>query len=309
MSLTDPRVKYERAPFDRPEIFVPEDGRAPDNTRGRNILLADERFLHVPAVGATGRFLEDGITPDPLPNFLGVSSVLGDPGPDHFDSITVAAPIEKLTVLSPNGGEVLLASEPFAITWNGPEGVDHYRVQLSPDNGTTWSTIPGAENLPGTARSFSWTVNVPLKNRAGNLVRVRAFNANNVVIAGDRSDRPFTIEVVRVISPNFGGEILVSGDEFDIEWHIHATRRDINRMRIEFTRNGGQTWEKIAVLDAADDFAPAVVVGDEWTYNWTVPTVLVPRKQCKVRVTLRAPNGNIIGRDASDRVFTLQPTP
>jgi len=85
LSLTDPRVKYERAPFDRPEIFVPVDGMAPDNTGGRTFLLNNStgpraRFRHVAAVGAAGR-------PDPLPNFLGISSVQGDPGPDHFDSV------------------------------------------------------------------------------------------------------------------------------------------------------------------------------------------------------------------------------
>jgi hypothetical protein len=78
LALTDPRVKYERAPFDRPEIFVPIDGAAPDNTTGRAALLADARFRHIPAVGAAGNAT-------PLPNFLGVSSIQGSPGPDHFD--------------------------------------------------------------------------------------------------------------------------------------------------------------------------------------------------------------------------------
>jgi hypothetical protein len=36
LALTDPRVKLEKAPFDRPEIFVPIDGRAPENTDGRD---------------------------------------------------------------------------------------------------------------------------------------------------------------------------------------------------------------------------------------------------------------------------------
>ena len=85
LALTDARVKFERAPFDRPEIFVPVDGAAPENTAGRDALLADPGFLHVAAVGAAGN-------PDPLPNFLGVSSVMGDPGNDHFDAVTVTPP-------------------------------------------------------------------------------------------------------------------------------------------------------------------------------------------------------------------------
>jgi hypothetical protein len=30
-------VKYEKAPFDRPEIFVPIDGTAPENTFGSRL--------------------------------------------------------------------------------------------------------------------------------------------------------------------------------------------------------------------------------------------------------------------------------
>ncbi len=79
ISLTDERVKFERAPFDRPEIFVPLDGTAPDNTGGRAAMLTDSRFLHVVAVGAEGRG-------DPVPNFLGISSTpVSGLNNDHFD--------------------------------------------------------------------------------------------------------------------------------------------------------------------------------------------------------------------------------
>jgi cytochrome c peroxidase len=81
LALTDPRVKFERAPFDRPEIFVPIDGTAPENTAGRAGLLADARFRHLAAVGAAGNAT-------PLPNFLAVSSVAGPDVVDHFDSFT-----------------------------------------------------------------------------------------------------------------------------------------------------------------------------------------------------------------------------
>ncbi|MDO8587929.1 MAG: cytochrome c peroxidase [Armatimonadota bacterium] len=92
LSLTDERVKFAKAPFDHPEVFVPVDGTAPDNTGGRAAFLADARFLHVPEVGAAGHA-------GPLPNFLGVLSVqegLNANGTrinnvlDHFDSISNA---------------------------------------------------------------------------------------------------------------------------------------------------------------------------------------------------------------------------
>jgi hypothetical protein len=94
LSLTDPRVKYERAPFDHPEIFVPIDGAAPENTGGRAQLLEQSGvpcpvagpnpgpvcFRQVPASG------EGGLA-SPLPNFMEVSSNFNDIGSTltHFD--------------------------------------------------------------------------------------------------------------------------------------------------------------------------------------------------------------------------------
>ena len=82
------------APFDHPEIFVPLDGAAPDNTfarsgflniddsaaTGNGLVPVAPMFKHVAAVGAAGRA-------DPLANFLGISSEpTGDcvSQPSHF---------------------------------------------------------------------------------------------------------------------------------------------------------------------------------------------------------------------------------
>ncbi len=93
LALTDPRVKYERAPFDRPEIFVPIDGGAPENTAGRGTLVSLSGvpcpvaapnagpvcFRHLPEVGANGNAT-------PSPNFLGVTSTpRAGPNNDHVD--------------------------------------------------------------------------------------------------------------------------------------------------------------------------------------------------------------------------------
>ncbi len=76
LELTDERVDFQRAPFDQPEIFVPEDGRAPDNgslgmvSAGRGGFLANlanGMFRQVPATGAGGAATG-------TPNFLGISN-------------------------------------------------------------------------------------------------------------------------------------------------------------------------------------------------------------------------------------------
>jgi len=84
LELTDDRVRFERGPFDHPEVFVPLDGTAPDNISGRAGFLANltnGNFKRIPAVGTSGNAT-------PLPNFLGISSIKGSPGNDHFDSVT-----------------------------------------------------------------------------------------------------------------------------------------------------------------------------------------------------------------------------
>ena len=79
LALTDDRVKFERAPFDHPEIFVPVDGTAPENTGGRAALAADPLFRQVGASGSGG-------IGTPVPNFLDISSTpVEGPDNDHFD--------------------------------------------------------------------------------------------------------------------------------------------------------------------------------------------------------------------------------
>jgi cytochrome c peroxidase len=89
LQLTDERVAHEQAPFDRPEIFVPVDGRAPDNLLGRTQLLGQSllpigcgatpcfrRLLPVGAAGHANR----------LPAFLNVSSTrIAGPNNDQYD--------------------------------------------------------------------------------------------------------------------------------------------------------------------------------------------------------------------------------
>jgi cytochrome c peroxidase len=89
LELTDDRVRFERAPFDRPQVIVPLDGTAPENIAGRDAMLQScvalapgqgrqctpvvqangstaYMFRDVEAVGAAG-------TANPLPSFLGLS--------------------------------------------------------------------------------------------------------------------------------------------------------------------------------------------------------------------------------------------
>jgi cytochrome c peroxidase len=57
-ALTDERVRWERAPFDHPELLVPHGHEDGENPLGPG--LAKDSVLHVPAVGRNGRTAEEG---------------------------------------------------------------------------------------------------------------------------------------------------------------------------------------------------------------------------------------------------------
>ncbi len=59
LELTDARNRFQKAPFDHPQVIVPVDGLAPDNTAGRTALLLNPMFMDVPAVGAAGQLTPD----------------------------------------------------------------------------------------------------------------------------------------------------------------------------------------------------------------------------------------------------------
>jgi hypothetical protein len=94
LELTDDRVRFERGPFDHPEVILPLDGTAPENGTFSGQALRDAAltgcvpsplgpghracmgglFLDVPAVGTGGNGGGTPTTNIALPNFLGISS-------------------------------------------------------------------------------------------------------------------------------------------------------------------------------------------------------------------------------------------
>jgi hypothetical protein len=285
LSLTDPRVKRERAPFDRPEIFVPLFGTAPENTGGRGVLLADARFRHIPEVGAAGN-------PDPLPNFLNVSSVQGDPGNDHFDAVTVSN--LQFGVLAPNGGEVLTSGQVFPLEWNEHSNAQSYRLHYSTDNGVTWLFVADVGNVT----TFDWTVPFVAADEPDSMFRVTAFDAGGAVLSRDKSNAPFTILAAgsppfQLVVPN-GGEALTSGQVFQAQWNANASAQSY---RLHYSTDNGVTW-----LFVAD-------VGNVTTFDWTVPFVAADEPDSMFRVTAFDAGGAVLSRDKSNAPFTIQPAP
>jgi len=102
LTLTDERVRREQAPFDHPEIFVPLDGVAPENTFGRPGFLSmlggvcpggtGPCFRQIPAVGAAG--LPAGGTVD---SFMGVTNIR--PNEAGFNCSASAGPVSHYCIV------------------------------------------------------------------------------------------------------------------------------------------------------------------------------------------------------------------
>jgi Tol biopolymer transport system component len=199
---------------------------------------------------------------------------------------------QGVTVLVPNGGEVIPSGSPYTIEWEAPLGTVSFKLRYSMDNGTTWKPIDSGI----TETSYDWPVPTPRKNKKKCLVKVIGYDGSDAKVGADKSDSTFTIEVVKVTYPN-GGELLTSGDMPTITWTTNETKNAVEKVVLKYTKNGGRTWKKITAIE-----------GDNpGTHSWTVPDVPETKSKCKVKVVLKDAAGNTVGKDTSDGYFTIQP--
>jgi len=196
------------------------------------------------------------------------------------------------TLTAPNGGEVLPSGSTYTVRWTAFPGAAGYKLKYSMNNGKTWKPI-GSE-IADT--SHGWPVPIPPKNKTECRVKVIGYDALAKKIGADRSDWAFTIEVVKLTSPN-GGEILTSGDQHTITWTTNETKNPVEKVVLKYTKNGGRTWKKITAIE-----------GDNpGTHAWTVPEVPEPKSKCLVKVVLKDAKGNTVSSDTSDVYFTIEP--
>jgi hypothetical protein len=199
-----------------------------------------------------------------------------------------------IKVLALNGGEVIPSGKPYNITWTAPDTAKSFKVFYSIDNGVTWNFI----NIVNNERHYTWDVPVFTGNKKKCFIKVVGFGEENAVglkLGSDSSDGPFTIEVIKLNTPN-GGETLTSGSTYNITWATNSTKKPVSKVILSYTLDGGVTWKAI----------PAIT-GNPGTYSWTVPKVSTSKTKCKVKVVLKDSAGNTIGSDVSDAFFTISP--
>jgi hypothetical protein len=265
-------------------------------------LLGSDRFYSTHVTGLVLKpvdFAPKDLVLESLPTVFKIrfnERIWGAPDTTQFriDNVEVQGfPIERVQVSWPNGGEILRTGDSYNLTWGARVEAASFDLLYSIDNGATWITIE--EGWNGTP-PYSWTVPAVPGVRKNARLKVIGYDATSVKIGADTSDRPFTIEVIRMDSPN-GGGTYISDQTLTIAWTTGATVREVDHVVLMYTLNGGTTWTKIG--DA--------LAGNPGSYDWILPGVTSTKAKCMVKVVLMDVDGRTIVSEVSDRYFTILP--
>jgi len=236
-------------------------------------------------------------------------SGLGDIGADEFSVQPVTSP-SNIRLVTPNGGEAIPTGQPYTILWQAAETFPPtvtYRLQVSYNNGSTWSTIPGAEALATT--TFNWTVPAKNKNMKKSLIRVQAFDGATK-LGQDVADNVFELEVLKIAYPSDARVEFNAGNTiappYGMNWRLNDVKKTVAKAKIEISKNNGATWQKANLSPDANPVKNPQE-GIEHQQTWTVPDVGKAKAKAKVRVTLFDTAGGVITQDQNDVFFTILP--
>lgn len=194
-----------------------------------------------------------------------------------------------LKVLAPNGRERVAAGRAYKISWQAPLKAVKFNLFYSTDNRATWKSIAKVGNI----REYRWRVPAQSGKKPKCFVKVVAKNTAGKVIGQDLSNRPFTIDVLKLVAPN-GGETLKAQSRYLIRWRTYALTRPVAKVLLQYSINGGKRWKTFKTFMGKNP----------GRFRWAVPKV--SSTNCKIRILLKDSNGKNIAADASDKVFTIE---
>ncbi|MCK9426302.1 MAG: T9SS type A sorting domain-containing protein [Ignavibacteriaceae bacterium] len=187
----------------------------------------------------------------------------------------------QLTTL--NGGENLQANSVQNITWINSASVTSIKLELSSNNGTSWTTLQAA--LPSSPATYAWSV----PNAPSDSLRIRISDAASSNLISYKSSAPFSISSVNLASPN-GGETYQTGKKIAISWTASSNTQNV---KLEYSTTSGSNW-----IDITDTTASL------GSYNWTIPNTIA---NATTNALVRISNSffpNI--KDSSQAVFTIK---
>jgi len=193
-----------------------------------------------------------------------------------------------VTLFSPNNGLPLRSGSQHLIEWGARPEATTFKLMYSTDNGLTWKLI----TKTATGDSHLWNVPVTKKKKCRiKIVAYKTVGGSLVKVGADKSDKPFAIEAVKVLTPN-GGETIHSGTSFPIQWTNNILKKTPDSYAIYLSTDSGVTYKPV--------YSGA---GNPGIYSWT-PSVTKTKTKCRVKVDLKAA-GVVVGTDISNADFTI----
>ena len=196
---------------------------------------------------------------------------------DASDNVFTILP--HIIVQHPNGGELLEGCASINISWSSGGTSNQFRVELSKDNGLTWSDLANNVNT----NYWNWNV-IDNQNVADALIRVSDANDSTKT---DNSDASFEISKttdVVMVTPN-GGEVWNAWDQHQINYIKTSA---VSSVRLDYSIDGGINWSNIDQSQSGG------------SYDWTIPNI--PSSQVLVRVMDQSISCRV---DESDAIFEI----
>jgi len=225
-----------------------------------------------------------------------------------------AAPPLTLTVLSPNGGELLRTNAVSQITWTSPDGmVGNVSIELW-KAGAKQFDIALDEPDDGV---FDWTVPNTVANAADYRVRIVAL-ADSAV--NDESDADFAIDdrSLTVTAPN-GAESFTAGTSTTVSWTsvgvinnvditLHKAGAYLQDIALGVANNGSFTWDLATNLIDADDYSVVVTDAAGPVFDTSDAAFSVANWQYRIPITITSPSSRtnfpvIIDLSAANFIF------
>jgi hypothetical protein len=230
-------------------------------------------------------------TPGTLGNTAAVSSFTDDPDPTNntATATTTVLSYPKVVLFSPNGGETIPSGSTYEIRWGAPQEAATFKFLYSLDGGVTWVVI--GKNIIGT--STTWHTPILKKNNKKVLLKMIAFDASGNRVGSDKSDGPFTIEVLTITDP-ISGDTCTSGQLCLIAWNRSAYI-DARTGKLSYTTNGGLTWKPITNS----------IIESDTSYSSWIPAVGATKSNCKVKLVYKNDKGVTVGTATSGK-FTIK---
>lgn len=180
---------------------------------------------------------------------------------DMSDNTFIIGQLPYVKVLYPNKRVEFKTGTVEVIKWES-SNVNNVKLEYSINSGNTWDIITSSTASTG---SYNWTV--PSVTSEQCKIRITDVLRSDIY---DNSDSNFVIiknPVIKLTAPN-GGETVNAGSVYSIKW----TSENIEKVKIEFSVNGGVSWNLITSS-----------IPSSGTYSWLVPNQATT--QAKIRIT------------------------